>query len=215
MPSSTVIFKKPSTCISRQVSKMKPNQIMSVCYIKCSTALNKPCAWYQRFATFTIRVGFKQSNCDSALFIHHSRSGIRYLRIYVDDILLTASSTALRDPLLHLSMQNSSWQISESFIISLASRSNTTMLVCFCNKRHMPWRFYKEQTCQNATLAPLQRMLEENSPTKEAHRCQILHYIEVMLVLSNILPSLDPISPSLFNKCASSCMDHWILITML
>ena len=61
-------------------------------------------AGYQRFATFTIRVGFKQSNCDSALFIHHSRSGIRYLRIYVDDILLTASSTALRYPLLHLSM---------------------------------------------------------------------------------------------------------------
>ena len=34
MRSSTVIFKKPSTCISRQVSK--------TCYIKCSTALNKP-----------------------------------------------------------------------------------------------------------------------------------------------------------------------------
>ena len=92
---------------------------MSVCYIKCSTALNKPCAWYQRFATFTTRVGFKQSNCDSALFIHHSHSGITYLRIYVDDILLTASSTALRDPLFHLSMQNSPYRSRKASLFTI------------------------------------------------------------------------------------------------
>ncbi|XP_022546231.1 uncharacterized mitochondrial protein AtMg00810-like [Brassica napus] len=73
---------------------------MSACYIKRSKALNKPCAWYQRFATFATRVGFKQSNCDFSLFIHHSHSGIAYLLLYVHDILLTASSTALRDSII-------------------------------------------------------------------------------------------------------------------
>ena len=73
---------------------------MSACYIKRSKALNKPCAWYQRFATFATRVGFKQSNYDFSLFIHHSRSGIAYLLLYVHDVLLTASSTALRDSII-------------------------------------------------------------------------------------------------------------------
>ncbi|XP_013720479.2 uncharacterized mitochondrial protein AtMg00810-like [Brassica napus] len=59
-----------------------------------------PRAWYQRFATFATRVGFKQSNCDSSLFVHHNRSDIAYLLLYVDDILLTASSSALRDSII-------------------------------------------------------------------------------------------------------------------
>ena len=59
-----------------------------------------PRAWYQRFASFVKRVGFKQSNSDSSLFIHHSSSGTAYLLLYVDDILLTASSTKLRDSII-------------------------------------------------------------------------------------------------------------------
>lgn len=57
-------------------------------------------AWYQRFASFAKRVGFKQSNSDSSLFIHHSSAGTAYLLLYVDDILLTASSTKLRDSII-------------------------------------------------------------------------------------------------------------------
>nr|GFA08778.1 ribonuclease H-like domain-containing protein [Tanacetum cinerariifolium] len=54
-----------------------------------------PRAWFQRFAGYAIRVGFYHSRCDSSLFILRQGSHVAYLLIYVDDIILTASSIYL------------------------------------------------------------------------------------------------------------------------
>ncbi|GJV39083.1 ribonuclease H-like domain-containing protein [Tanacetum coccineum] len=54
-----------------------------------------PRAWFQRFAGYANRVGFSSSRCDSSLFIYQHGSEVAYLLIYVDDIVLTASSTDL------------------------------------------------------------------------------------------------------------------------
>ncbi|GJT91845.1 ribonuclease H-like domain-containing protein [Tanacetum coccineum] len=54
-----------------------------------------PHAWFQRFAGYALRVGFTSSRCDSSLFIYQHGTEVAYLLIYVDDIVLTASSTAL------------------------------------------------------------------------------------------------------------------------
>ncbi|CAH9137075.1 unnamed protein product [Cuscuta epithymum] len=54
-----------------------------------------PRAWFQRFATFITSCGFQGSMCDTSLFVYHSGSDMAYLLLYVDDILLTASSDAL------------------------------------------------------------------------------------------------------------------------
>nr|GEX21740.1 ribonuclease H-like domain-containing protein [Tanacetum cinerariifolium] len=54
-----------------------------------------PRAWFQRFAGYATRVGFYHSHCDSPLFILGQGSQVAYLLIYVDDIILTASSTYL------------------------------------------------------------------------------------------------------------------------
>ncbi|GJR45342.1 ribonuclease H-like domain-containing protein [Tanacetum coccineum] len=50
------------------------------------------CAWFQRFASYAIRVGFQHSKTESSLFVFHRGSDIAYLLLYVDDIILTASS---------------------------------------------------------------------------------------------------------------------------
>ncbi|GJZ44586.1 ribonuclease H-like domain-containing protein [Tanacetum coccineum] len=50
---------------------------------------------FQRFAAYAARVGFLHSRCDSSLFIYRQGSDTTYLLLYVDDIVLTASSTAL------------------------------------------------------------------------------------------------------------------------
>jgi hypothetical protein len=54
-----------------------------------------PRAWYHRFATFVTAFGFTCSKSDTSLFILHGIHGTAYLLLYVDDIILTASSTAL------------------------------------------------------------------------------------------------------------------------
>ncbi|GJU57823.1 ribonuclease H-like domain-containing protein [Tanacetum coccineum] len=54
-----------------------------------------PRAWFHWFAGYALRVGFSSSRCDSSLFIYQHGSEVVYLLIYVDDIVLTASSTDL------------------------------------------------------------------------------------------------------------------------
>ncbi|GJW61509.1 ribonuclease H-like domain-containing protein, partial [Tanacetum coccineum] len=48
----------------------------------------------KHFVGYATRVGFQQSKTDSSLFIYHRGFDIAYLLLYVDDIILTASSPA-------------------------------------------------------------------------------------------------------------------------
>ncbi|GJX32733.1 ribonuclease H-like domain-containing protein [Tanacetum coccineum] len=54
-----------------------------------------PRAWFQRFASYITRVGFHHSRCDTSLFIYRQGLDTAYLLLYVDDIVLTASSSEL------------------------------------------------------------------------------------------------------------------------
>nr|GEY49485.1 copia protein [Tanacetum cinerariifolium] len=52
-------------------------------------------AWFQRLSSYITRVGFSQSHYDSSLFIYRQGNDTAYLLLYVDDIVLTASSENL------------------------------------------------------------------------------------------------------------------------
>lgn len=54
-----------------------------------------PWAWFHRFAQYICKLGFTNSRCDSSLFTYRQRPHTAYLPLYVDDIVLTASSNAL------------------------------------------------------------------------------------------------------------------------
>nr|GEW11551.1 ribonuclease H-like domain-containing protein [Tanacetum cinerariifolium] len=54
-----------------------------------------PRAWFQWFASYITHVGFQSSRCDSSLFIYRHEMDTTYLLLYVDDIVLTASSQPL------------------------------------------------------------------------------------------------------------------------
>ncbi|GJT00676.1 ribonuclease H-like domain-containing protein [Tanacetum coccineum] len=73
-----------------------PNKPDYVCHLQRSLYGLKqaPRAWFQRFASYAIRVSFQHSKTDSSLFVFHRGSDIAYLLLYVDDIILTASSSA-------------------------------------------------------------------------------------------------------------------------
>ncbi|WVZ88497.1 LOW QUALITY PROTEIN: hypothetical protein U9M48_035014 [Paspalum notatum var. saurae] len=59
-----------------------------------------PRAWYQRFATFVRQLGFASTTSDVSLFVYNEGDGLAYLLLYVDDIILTASSPALLQRLI-------------------------------------------------------------------------------------------------------------------
>ncbi|KAK1605995.1 hypothetical protein QYE76_029668 [Lolium multiflorum] len=52
-----------------------------------------PRAWYHRFASYIATLGFVASATDTSLFVLHSAADTAYLLLYVDVIIVTASST--------------------------------------------------------------------------------------------------------------------------
>ncbi|CAH9137282.1 unnamed protein product [Cuscuta epithymum] len=68
-----------------------------VCLLKKSLYGLKqaPRAWYHRFASHATKLGFHHSKVDHSLFIYHHNGATAYLLLYVDDIVLTASSPTL------------------------------------------------------------------------------------------------------------------------
>jgi len=59
-----------------------------------------PRAWYQRFAAFLQQLGFVTSTSDTSLFVLTEGTSLAYLLLYVDDIILTASTPALLQRLM-------------------------------------------------------------------------------------------------------------------
>jgi hypothetical protein len=52
-------------------------------------------AWYSRFASYLVSLGFVEAKSDTSMFIHRYGDNTIYLLLYVDDIVLTTSSAAL------------------------------------------------------------------------------------------------------------------------
>ncbi|XP_071680245.1 uncharacterized protein [Lolium perenne] len=61
-----------------------------------------PRAWYQRFAAYIATMGFVASITDTSLFVLRSGNDTAYLLLYVDDIIITASTTVLLQRLLDM-----------------------------------------------------------------------------------------------------------------
>lgn len=54
-----------------------------------------PRAWFQRLGDYLRSIGFVSTGSDSSMFIFKQGADMAYLLVYVDDIILTASSTSL------------------------------------------------------------------------------------------------------------------------
>jgi len=95
MPSFMVIWRRQSTASSRLDLLIRLPQITSVSCKSLYGLKQAPRAWYQRFASYISTLGFAASVSDTSLFVYKEGGHIAYLLLYVDDIVLTASSTAL------------------------------------------------------------------------------------------------------------------------
>ncbi|GKB81041.1 putative ribonuclease H-like domain-containing protein [Tanacetum coccineum] len=82
---------------------------------------------FQRFAAYAARVGFHHSRCDSSLFIYRQGADTAYLLLYVDDIVLTASSSDLLQQII-TSLHERMFQISTKYATEVLDRA--CMLNC-------------------------------------------------------------------------------------
>jgi hypothetical protein len=88
--SETVYYSQPTGFVD-------PAQIGRVCLLNKSLYGLKqaPRVWYNRFATYITSLGFVEAKCDTSLFVLRRGTYTIYLLLYVDDIVLTASSAIL------------------------------------------------------------------------------------------------------------------------
>ena len=56
-----------------------------------------PRAWFQRFSSFLLTLGFSCNRADTSLFVFHQQSNLIYLFLYVDDIIITGNNPSLLD----------------------------------------------------------------------------------------------------------------------
>jgi hypothetical protein len=54
-----------------------------------------PRAWYHCFVSYLVSLGFVEAKSDTSLFVYRHGADTAYLLLYVDDIVLTASSLEL------------------------------------------------------------------------------------------------------------------------
>lgn len=81
-----------------------PQQSHCVCLLKKSLygLRQAPRAWFDKFSNFLLENGFFYSTADPSLFVLHTGSDTVLLLLYVDDIVLTGSSTQLLTTLIEL-----------------------------------------------------------------------------------------------------------------
>jgi hypothetical protein len=65
-----------------------------------------PRAWYNQFTTYTTSLGFVEAKSKTSSFIFQHDTDTVYLLLYIDDIILTASSAAL----LQLTISALKWE---------------------------------------------------------------------------------------------------------
>jgi hypothetical protein len=95
--------------LSKRVYTQQPSGFVSSSLLDYVCKLNKslcclkqaPHTWFLRFTSFLFKLGFHGSKSNTSLFVLHRGSSTAYLVLYVDDIILTTSTTTLLHNIIH------------------------------------------------------------------------------------------------------------------
>lgn len=88
-------FLKEEVFMSQPPGFVDPEKPHFVCKLHKALYGLKPAprAWFNRFSSYLLNIGFFQSLADSSLFIYRCSSHTIYLLLYVDDIVVTGSDS--------------------------------------------------------------------------------------------------------------------------
>jgi histone deacetylase 1/2 len=110
-----------------------------------------PRAWHQRFFGYIHQIGFTVSTSDPSLFVYKAGDGMAYLLLYVDDIILTSSSTALLRRLTkRLHSEFAMTDLGDLHHFGFPSR--VPLPAFFSPSVSMLWNYYSVSTWLSATL---------------------------------------------------------------
>nr|GEU60969.1 ribonuclease H-like domain-containing protein [Tanacetum cinerariifolium] len=165
-----------------------PDHVRLLQRLLCSLK-QAPWAWFKRFATYATRVGFHHIRYDSSLFIYRQGTDTPYLLLYVDDIVLTASSlTFLRRVIASLHAEFSMSDLGTlNYFLGISVTRNTSGTFLSQKK-------YATKVLEHAT------MVLEHAHMITCNPCQTLVDTE-----SKLAADSDPIfDPTLYRSVAGA-----------
>ncbi|KAJ9557448.1 hypothetical protein OSB04_012062, partial [Centaurea solstitialis] len=163
-----------------------------------------PRAWFQRFAVFITSLGFSSSKSDSSLFVYHHGRDTIYLLLYVDDIILTASSPDLVTRVI--SRLSSEFQMTDLGALFFWELLPLVLpRAFFCLNQFLLRKSSLVLAWILVIHAPHRRTQSQSNP-HPVHQSLIPLFIGVSLVPFSTSHSLDRTSPMSFSRSACSCM---------
>jgi hypothetical protein len=119
-----------------------------------------PRPWYKHFATYSCALGFKSSTSDTSLLVLFDGTDVFYLLLYIDGIIITASSNGMLSRLirqLHGKFARTDLGDLHFFLITQV----TSLLLFFsCHNTSMSWTTSSNQ----AFPPPLWSTCKQGSP---------------------------------------------------
>ena len=104
-----------------------------------------PRAWFHRFTTFLTKIGFIGSTSDYSMFVFTTAHDMAVLLLYVDDILITASSSTLLQRLIESLKAEFRMTDLGSLHYFLGVQVQQIRDGLFCLNKNMLWIFLPEQ----------------------------------------------------------------------
>ncbi|KAJ9567352.1 hypothetical protein OSB04_003318 [Centaurea solstitialis] len=143
-----------------------PSHLNHVCRLRKALygLKQSPRAWFHRFAVFITSLGFSSSKSDSSLFVYHHGRDTIYLLLYVDDIILTASSPDLVNRVI--SRLSSEFKMTDLGAPSFFWELLTLVLprAFFCLNQFLPGKSSLVLAWILVILAPPRRRQSRNCP---------------------------------------------------
>jgi hypothetical protein len=145
-----------------------------------------PRAWYSRLQAFITSIGFRASQCDTSLFIFTQGTDVAYLLLYVDDIILTASSQPLLQHLIGYLQQEFAMTDLGHLHYFLGVSVQRSSAGLFLSQAKYAAEILEKANMSSAIHPRLLLKFSPSCPPKDDHLLLILLYIAVSQVLCNI-----------------------------
>jgi hypothetical protein len=124
-------------------------------------------AWYSRFASYLASIGFVEAESGTSLFIYRRGDDTVYLLLYVDDIVLTASTADLQRTIAALQRE---FAMKDLFTTSSASLLSVGLRISSSTCASTPSTSWSGLACPTASPAPRLSTIRRSSLRTTDHR---------------------------------------------
>lgn len=191
------------------------HQVLLIVILPIYSLKQAPRAWYYELRQFLVTSRFTNSHADTSLFIFNTSGNLVYLRVYVDDIIITGCNATTAQYFIDLLGKRFSIKDLGDLSYFLGIEVATTSIGLLLSHRKYIIDLFARTNMTEPNLSQLFLPPSPHLQFFSALLWQILLNTDQLLEVSNICASLALILHMLLISCLNSCYDLLLIIGML